>query len=498
MKTKFSLTCLLFASASSPLVSAPRDIQFRSVDFESSILELRNFGEDTESLDGWRFCSHDEDQTRAYSSITGLNGISLAPGESLFVHYLGDAPEDETNRINLPGSFALPLDRGPYGVQIYFPPISFGNGGTIADHVQWALNGVDDTSADERSETAEDGGLWTDQETWVATTEDASSILLTDTSGAILHGPDNYEVIQPEVVAESSFEIDSIEVSASGEVTLTWTATPGSDYQVFRAESLDSFGEPIATVSTGSFIDPLAAEEAVFYRVAEIPSGLLTIPIQFANLEGSSGGESTALGLFSNTVQTVYNESLLLDSGLEVGDVLTGLSFRVGAGVMTSTGARREAPNFTVTDYIFRLSTSNNSALDLSDTFADNHGNDLTVVRSGSLDFNAEDYDDSSTALPQGQNGGAPNAFGPAITFDNTFTYQGGDLLLEYTHTEPQALNGVLVTSQADSVSPTPGSLIITGMQTLFGVGFNATERGFEDDGSVNFFGPIIQFSVAR
>ena len=112
--------------------------------------------------------------------------------------------------------------------------------------MQWALNGVDNTSADERSETAEDGGLWTDQETWVATTEDASSILLTDTSGAILHGPDNYEVIQPEVVAESSFEIDSIEVSASGEVTLTWTATPGSDYQVFRAESLDSFGEPIA------------------------------------------------------------------------------------------------------------------------------------------------------------------------------------------------------------------------------------------------------------
>ena len=240
MKTKFSLTCLLFASASSPLIAAPRDIQFRSIDFENSVLELQNFGEDTESLDGWRFCSHDEDQIRAYSLPEGLNGISLAPGESLFVHYLGDAPEDETNRINLPGSFALPLDRGPYGIQIYFPPISFGDGGTIADHVQWAINGVDDTTADERSGAAEDGGLWTDQETWIATTEDASSILLTDTSGAILQGPGNYEVIQPEVAAESSFEIDSIEVSASGEVTLTWTAAPGSDYQVFRAENLDN------------------------------------------------------------------------------------------------------------------------------------------------------------------------------------------------------------------------------------------------------------------
>ena len=34
-----------------------------------------------------------------------------------------------------------------------------------------------------------------------------------------------------------------------------------------------------------------------------------------------------------------------------------------------------------------------------------------------------------------------PNAFGPVITFDSTFTYQGGDLLLEYTHTLPEAVN---------------------------------------------------------
>ena len=103
--------------------------------------------------------------------------------------------------------------------------------------------------------------------------------------------------------------------------------------------------------------------------------------------------------------------------------MLTGLSFRVGAGIRTTANTRREAPNFTVENYIIRLSTSNNSALDLSDTFADNRGDDLTVVRSGPLDFNAADYDDSSIALPQGQNGRTPNVFGPVITFDSTFTY---------------------------------------------------------------------------
>ena len=270
--------------------------------------------------------------------------------------------------------------------------------------------------------------------------------------------------------------------------------TEGASYEVFRSTNLDngadSFGEPVATVSVGSFIDPVAAEGTVFYRVTEILGDpVIVIPGNFADIEGTSGGESTALGDFSNTVQTVYNESVLLDSGLEVGDVLTGLSFRVGAGIRAMANTRREAPNFTVENYIIRLSTSNNSALDLSDTFADNRGNDLSVVRSGPLDFNAADYDDSSTALPQGDNAGAPNAFGPVITFDTTFTYQGGDLLLEYTHTEPQALNGEVVISQADAV----GS--VSGLQTLFGQGFDATER-FEGFSRANSFGVVVRFSV--
>ena len=313
-------TYLLLALATSPLTAAPRDVQFRSVDFENSVLELHNFGEDTESLNGWRFCSHDEDQTKIYSSPSGLNGISLAHGESLFIHYLGDAPSSEANRINLPGSFALPLDRGPYGIQIYFPPISFGNGGTIADHVQWAIDGVDNASAAERSDEAQNGGLWTDQGAWVATSENTNSILLTDATRARLHGPDDYRVIE-----EPPFELDSIEIPTSREPTLTWVATPGANYQVFRGTDLDggtsSFGALVATVFEGTYVDPIVDQPRAFYRVTENPP--VVIPYKFANEEGTSSGEGTALGDFNNTVHTVYNEAVLLASGLKVGDVLT-------------------------------------------------------------------------------------------------------------------------------------------------------------------------------
>ena len=57
----------------------------------------------------------------------------------------------------------------------------------------------------------------------------------------------------------------------------------------------------------------------------------VVIPAAFADVEGTSGGEGTALGNFSNTVQTVYDASLLSAAGLNVGDVLTGLSFRLNA-----------------------------------------------------------------------------------------------------------------------------------------------------------------------
>ena len=222
---------------------------------------------------------------------------------------------------------------------------------------------------------------------------------------------------------------------------------------------------------------------------------IVTIPNEFANVEGSSGGEGTALGNFDNTVHTVYNASLLAAAGLNAGDVLNGLQFRLNGP--------DNVPIWSVTDYQIRLGTSNFSAGDLRNDFADNRGADYTLVRSGALTLDGTEFDGSSTAPTAGP--GTPNAFGPLWTFDTNFVYNGGDLLLEYTHTEiDNALNqpGVQQTARADGVTG------FAGVQTLFGGGFDADARSFGTEGVFDAdgntltsagsvgFAPIVQFSV--
>lgn len=176
--------------------AAARDVQIVDVDFELEIVEVFNFGTTSEDLSGWRFCSHDDNEIRRYSSSTGLNGVLIGPSEPLFIHFANDAPA-EPGHINLPtGNFALPLDRGPYALGLYFSPVTFSNGNTIADHVQWSIDGVDNASADERSDEAEAGGVWTDQSLWAVTSIDTVALTLKESAeGLVLHGPDDYVAV---------------------------------------------------------------------------------------------------------------------------------------------------------------------------------------------------------------------------------------------------------------------------------------------------------------
>ena len=189
------------------LTGADRDIQIRSVDFETQVIELFNFGSVAEDLSGWRFCTHDESERLRYSGGTGLNGVSIAPSDSLFIHFANDA--SQANELNVTGAggiggqFATPLDQDAYSIGLYFSstgaPLStsqFGNPAAIADHIQWSIDGTDNTSADERSDEAQNGSIWTDQSLWIPTTATTTGIVLNDTTGGTLHGPANYDVIE--------------------------------------------------------------------------------------------------------------------------------------------------------------------------------------------------------------------------------------------------------------------------------------------------------------
>ena len=176
-----------------------RDVQIRSIDFDAGVLELHNFGALDIDLTGWRFCSHDFNEVRRYSSSSGLNGVIIEAGTSVLVYFNDDAPMGNPDALNRSavGNFAVPLDQDAYGIQIYFPSpksgsVSFGNSSLIADHLQWNIDGSGVGNAEFRSGQAVSVGLWTAVGQFIATTNDTSTVTLTDLGDGRLHSPANY------------------------------------------------------------------------------------------------------------------------------------------------------------------------------------------------------------------------------------------------------------------------------------------------------------------
>lgn len=197
MRSAIIAASLLAGSAA----AAERDIQFARFDIPGRVIEVHNFGTSAVDLSGWRTCSHSGTQIRRYSGQGGLNSVVIQPGTSLFIHLLNDAPArpNAINATTMGGQFAN-LTAGPYGLSIYFPTaggnVTFPDGNFIADHVQWSVNGVDDVTADERSDEAVAGGVWTAETDWVSIAADTKWVILTDLSGGVLHGPANYQTLR--------------------------------------------------------------------------------------------------------------------------------------------------------------------------------------------------------------------------------------------------------------------------------------------------------------
>ena len=221
-----------------------RLVQFRSVDFTTSVVELHNFGDTDVPLDGWRFCTHNNVQRLRYSDNDALNGMILEPGGSLYVHMVNDAP-DEPNHLNQSdlGDFALPLHRGPYALGIYWPNdgiLIFSDPTDMIDHVQWSVGGRDSNSADERSRVAVLAGLWTAEDAWVFTTEQSLGWTLIP-NGTFLQGPDDFDVAEPGCVpadiAEPFGMFDQGDITAFIDGFASGSATTDLDHDGIHALS---------------------------------------------------------------------------------------------------------------------------------------------------------------------------------------------------------------------------------------------------------------------
>lgn len=205
-------------SIASAQISDPvRTVQIRTVDFERQSIEVHNFGVDDQPLDGWRFCSHDEDQVRRYSDVPAFNGFTLLAGESLFLMYNNDASASNEFNINTLGNFALPLDtNGAYAIQFYFQT-PFGVGSNIADHLQFSLDGADDGQADERSDEAIFGGVWLDENDWIPVTLETTSISIDEAVVQNdLHSSADYMVENPELVTVEVINNELIVLGTQG------------------------------------------------------------------------------------------------------------------------------------------------------------------------------------------------------------------------------------------------------------------------------------------
>jgi len=223
--TRFSLSVvcagILSLVSSNDAAADNRDVQIRSIDFNASTLELHNFGITDIDLSGWRFCSHDLDQQRVYSSSTGLNGVLIEAGTSITIYFNNDAPPgvDNINRSQLVG-FAQPLDQDAYGIQMYFPGtsgfVSFNDNSLIADHVQWNVLGATVGTAEARTAQAVATGLWTANGDFIATNNDSARIDLTDVSNGRLHGPADYAVTNPDYrdvqIRSIDFDAETLEL----------------------------------------------------------------------------------------------------------------------------------------------------------------------------------------------------------------------------------------------------------------------------------------------
>lgn len=183
----------------------------------------------------------------------------------------------------------------------------------------------------------------------------------------------------------------------------------------------------------------------------------------------STGGTNTVLRDLDRTYLIQYGASLL--SGINIGDQITGLSFRIG-----SASAQPSSPAASFTNWDLTLAQATNPISGLSTTFANNLTNPVQV-RSGALSF-------SAGAFQGGAVNPTTNPFGPVINFTTPYTYQGGDLVVLISHTAGTNTVGFL--DSLNTGAPGYGSLF----RALTANSFNATSG---DNASVT----ITQFTTS-
>jgi hypothetical protein len=220
---------------------------------------------------------------------------------------------------------------------------------------------------------------------------------------------------------------------------------------------------------------PILALALLFTTSATFAQPVFVVPNAFANAEANTG---TGVPVQQTGQPRTYQMQIATSQlgSLPVGASLTGLRWRMDAGQASSF------PPTTATwsDYDIMLAQAANPIGAMSPTFADNMIAPVTV-RTGPLTVNPG-------AFP---NSGSPTAFGPLFSFSTPYVYQGGDLVLYFSHAGSNITQTAFLDA-ADSDTPGYG----TDFRAQFAIGFHAPTAG---GGGTDFQAlvTLFQFAVA-
>jgi hypothetical protein len=193
------LPLISLAAASSIAHADHRDLQYINIVGSTGIVMLVNTGDESLSLDGWRFCSQNTTSGPIMSDPDALDGIVLPPNGSFIIRYSNDALPGFPNHHNASDIGLAPFEIDAYALSVFAPGIDgevdFSNPVQMADHIQWKRNHVPSGFEVACAGTAVDAGLWADAHEWIYVRVHLYLIELMDLSFGEMHSPDNYNVI---------------------------------------------------------------------------------------------------------------------------------------------------------------------------------------------------------------------------------------------------------------------------------------------------------------
>jgi hypothetical protein len=240
----------------------------------------------------------------------------------------------------------------------------------------------------------------------------------------------------------------------------------GQDTLTFTA--FDSFGNS----AVGSVILNVVAGP-----VAVAPT--VVAPNAYASVAGNNSLNTLVRSTGNpRTYQMQFTSSAL--GGLPAGARITQLLFRLGTNVAVNF------PVGTVTwsDYEVTLAQAANPISSVSTTFAANLLNPV-LVKSGPLSIGANQF----TA------GGNPNTFATLIALDTPYVYQGGDLVMHFTHPGSDSTNTAFLDA-ATSTAPGYGTSFRAISASTFGATSGTANAAVSIVGIV--FTPTITQTIAR